>query len=120
MTIHVHLKLVIPQQNPRCAGDIHSGVEHHLPLRHVGNKASSVLGQLQPVEPSRQPEQLARFGGLRAGLDLGRAEKRAVVEDGHGGGGVVDGGDVGVGDMYGEDEVSFEDWEVELEGGEVD
>lgn len=32
----------------------------------------------------------------------------------------MDGDDVGVGDVYGEDELGIEEWKVELEGGEVD
>lgn len=79
-----------------------------------------VSQQLQPVESSRKPQHLAGLGGLGAGVYLGGAEVRAVVEDRHGRRGVVDGRDVGVGDVYGEDDLGIEDWEVELEGGEAD
>lgn len=120
VTVHVDHKLVLPPQNFGRTSNIHSGVEHHLALAHVGDKAGGVVGQLEPVEPSREAEQLAGLGGLRAGVDVSRAEERAFVEDGHSGGGVVNGGDVGVGDVDGEHDVGVEDRDVELERGEVD
>ncbi|KAM1100282.1 hypothetical protein FF1_006721 [Malus domestica] len=120
VTIHVDLKLVVPPQNPCRTDNIHSGVQHHLPPRRVGNKASGVVGHLEAVEASWKEDLLGGLGGLRACLDLGGTEEGALVEDGHGGGGVVDGGDVGVGDLDGEDELGVEEWEVELEGGQLD
>lgn len=79
-----------------------------------------MVSQLEPVEPSGKSQDLAGLGRLGAGVYLGGAEVRAVVEDRHGGGGVVDRRHVGVGDVYGEDELGVQDWEVKLEGGEVD
>ncbi|GMN60181.1 hypothetical protein TIFTF001_029270 [Ficus carica] len=120
MAVHVDPELVVPPQDPRRAADIHGGVEQHLSLGHVGEEPSPVVSQPETVEPGRQPQELARPRRLGAGLDVGRAEELALVEDGHGGGGVMDGGDVGIGDVDGQDELGVEDWEVELEGGEVD
>ncbi|KAI9072708.1 hypothetical protein K1719_045355 [Acacia pycnantha] len=120
MAIHVHLELVFPPENLGRTTDIHSGVEHHLTLGDISHKARGVVGQFQAVKSSREVEQLAGAGRLRAGLHLGRAQKRTLVVDGHGGRGVVDRGDVGVGDVYGEGEAGIEDWKVELQRGEVD
>ena len=106
---------MVPPQHLRGTTDIHSRVQHHLAPRHVSQELDGVVSELHAVEPSREAEQLARLRTLGAGLDLGGAQQGAVVEDGHGGGGVVDGHDVGVGDVDGEDELDVEDWEVELE-----
>lgn len=46
---------------------------------------------------------------LWAGFHLGGVEQGAFVEDGHGDGEVVDGYDVGVGDVDGEDELDVVD-----------
>lgn len=105
MTVHVDLKPVIPPQYLRRTLDIHFGFKQHLSLRDVGKELSSVVGQLEPVEPSRDVEQLAGAGRLGSGLDGSGAEERALVEDGHGGGGVLDGSDVGIDDVYGQDEL---------------
>lgn len=79
-----------------------------------------MVSELDSVESSREAEQLAGACGLGAGLDLCGAEQGTVVEDGHGGGGVVDGDDVWVSDVDGEDELGVEDGEVELEGVKAD
>jgi len=54
------------------------------------------------VEAGGEAEELAGAGWLGAGLDLSGAEEGTLVEDGHGGGGVVDGSNVGVGHVDGE------------------
>ncbi|RDX63274.1 hypothetical protein CR513_58314, partial [Mucuna pruriens] len=102
MAIHVDLKAMVPPQNPGGAGDIDGGVEDHLAACDVLNKAGGVVGELERLEASREAEELTGAGRLGAGLDLSRAEEGTLVEDGHGGGGVVNGGDVGVGDVDGE------------------
>ena len=115
VTVHVHHELMIPPQDLGGAGDVDGGVEHHLPLGDVGDEAGGVVGELEAVEAGGEAEELAGLGGLGAGQDVSGAEEGAFVEDGHGGGGVVDGSDVGVGDVDGEDEVGVEEGEVELE-----
>lgn len=54
------------------------------------------------MEAGGEAEELAGAGWLGAGLDLSRTEEGTLVEDGHGGGGVVDGSNVGVGHVDGE------------------
>lgn len=78
------------------------------------------MGQLESIKPGRKPEQLAGLGRLRTRLNVGGAQEGAIIVDRHGGGGVVDGRDVGIGDVYGEDEFGVDDGEVDLEGGKVD
>lgn len=120
MTIHVHLEFMVPPQHLGGPPNIHRRVQHHLPPRHVGEELLSVVGQLEAAEPSWEAEHLAGPRRLRAGLDRSRSEERAGVEDRHLGVGVVDGGDVGVSDVDGEDHLGVEGGEVELEGGEFD
>lgn len=120
MTVHVHPEALVPPENLSRAFDIHGGVEHHFAAPHVLHELLGVLGELVPLEASREAEQLAGARRLGAGLDVGGAEERSGVEDGHLRGGVLDRGDVRVGDVDGEDDVSVHDGEIGLEGGEID
>ncbi|KAA8549883.1 hypothetical protein F0562_001567 [Nyssa sinensis] len=106
MTIHVDLKLVFPQKHLGRALNIHRSLQSHLSPPHVGEELREVMGQLEPAEPSREVEDLAGAWRLGAGADLSRTEEAAGVEDGHLGGGVVDGDGVGVGDVYGQEDKS--------------
>lgn len=116
----MNLELPAPPHHLGGAADIHRRVQHHFPPPHIRREFPGVVGHLGPAKPSWKPKQLAGAGRLAAGPDGGRTDERAGVEDGHGRVGVLDGDDVGVGDVDGEDHLGVEGGEVELEGGEVD
>lgn len=99
VAVHVDLEVMVPPHDPGGAGDINRGVEEHLAARDVVEEARGVVSELERVEACGEAEELAGAGRLGAGLNLSRAEKRTLVEDGHGSGGVVDGGDIRVGDV---------------------
>ncbi|KAL4318507.1 hypothetical protein GQ457_18G006220 [Hibiscus cannabinus] len=98
MTIHVYLKPIFPPQHLRGAADFHLSVKRHFSSRHIREELAGVVSQLHPVQLCRQLQDPAGPWGLRPGFHVSGTEEGSVVEDGHGGGRVVDGGDVGVGD----------------------
>lgn len=106
MTIDVHLKGMIPPHNLSGAGNINGSIKHHLAAGDIVDEARGVVCKLERVEASGEAEELAGARGLGAGLDLSGAEEGAVVEDGHGSGGVVDGNDVRVSDVDSEEKLS--------------
>lgn len=123
VAVHVYLEPLSPP-TPQHLGlplDIHGGLQLHLSARHVSRELGGAPRELLPLEASRQAQDPAGVGALRAGVHPRRAEQRALVEDGHGGGAVLDGDDVGVADVHGEDEIGVERrGEVDPEGGELD
>lgn len=119
MAVHVDLEFVTPPQHFRKTPNVHTRIQNHLSLGHVGDEPAAVVGQFQAVEPGWKTQNLTRPGLLRTGIDLGRAEEGTLVENGHSGGGVVDGSDVGVGDVDGEDELRIHHRRFELEGSEL-
>lgn len=99
MAIHVYLELMVPPNDLSGAGNIDGSIKDHFAARDVMEEARGVVGELERVEASGEAEELAGARGLGAGLDLSGAEEGALVEDGHGRGGVVDWCDVWVGDV---------------------
>lgn len=71
-------------------------------------------------------EDPARVAPLLAGADVGLAKERPAVEDGHGGGRVLDAHDVRVGGVDGQGQLHVEEgdegrrFEPKAEAGEVD
>lgn len=110
---------MFPQPQRRLPDDIHSSVQHHLASGHVGDEARGVASELEPVESNRKAEHLAGTGGLVASLHLPRPKQAAVVEDEHGARGILNGDNVGVDGVDGEDKLDVEAGEVEFKGGDV-
>ncbi|KAA8544259.1 hypothetical protein F0562_022271 [Nyssa sinensis] len=101
---------MVPPQHFGSTLNIHRSVHNHLSPPYIGEELAGVVGQLEHAETSREAEELAGAAGLGASADAGGAEEGAGVEDGHFGGGVVDGDDVRVGEMDVEDELGVEYW----------
>lgn len=118
--VDVDTEAVRPPEDLGGAGDVNGGVEGHLTAGGVGEESRDVVGELEAVKAGREVEELAGHGGLGAGVEEGGAEVGAGVKYGDDGGSVVDGDEVGVGDVDGEGEVDVEEGEVEAEGGEGD
>ncbi|WVZ01901.1 hypothetical protein V8G54_022707 [Vigna mungo] len=102
VAVDVDLEVVVPPHDPGYASDVDTSIENHLATRDVLEETLGVVRELEPMETGGKAEELAGAGWLGASLDLSRAEEGTLVEDGHGGGGVVDGSNVGVGDVDGE------------------
>lgn len=102
VAVDVDLEVVVPPHDPGYASDVDTSIEDHLATRDVLEETLGVVRELEPMETGGKPEELAGAGWLGASLDLSRAEEGTLVEDGHGGGGVVDRSNVGVGDVDGE------------------
>jgi len=109
VAVDVDLEVMVPPHDLGDAGDVDGSVEHHLAARDVLEEALGVVRELERVETGGKAEELAGAWRLRAGLNLSRAEERTLVEDGHGGGGVMDGSNVGVSDVDGEEKLCVEE-----------
>ncbi|KAJ4978501.1 hypothetical protein NE237_009281 [Protea cynaroides] len=119
VAVHVDVETVGPPEQPGRAAYVDGGVQDHLPSGYVGEEAGGVVrDEFEAVEPCRESEQLARLGGLGAGVDLGGAYQGAVVDDGHDGRRVLDGDKVGIRVVDSEDELGVDYGEVEFEGVE--
>lgn len=58
MAIHADHKVMVPPKNPGGASDINSGVECHLALGDIGNKARGVLSELESLEARGESKKL--------------------------------------------------------------